>query len=379
MIRITERPGVRVGGDHDAVAMASTGAQSGRGTVWFDFENTPHVLFLEPIIRRLHAEGFDWLATARRHAQTLGLASQRRLPVHPVGAGDRAGLVGKVSRLLGRSWHLARWVAGRSPRLLVSCSRSASLAAQWWRIPAVALLDYEHAEQYVLAATSDVMWFPDVIRAEALPALTRRVARFYPGLKENLYLDEWPVDRGATRRSMGIHGGAYLVVTRPPADTAYYASRHGLRPWESAVRVLASRRDVTVVVVPRTPGQAAALRGRLDGWGDCRVLDAVVDGPALVGAADLVVGGGGTMNREAAVLGVPVWSVFTGPVAQIDEQLAREGRLRWVRTAEELDRALAAVPQERLSRRGPVPEGLKRIVEDLGERLAVRNGATDAP
>ena len=32
--------------------------------------------------------------------------------------------------------------------------------------------------------------------------------------------------------------------------------------------------------------------------------DAAVDGPALVWAADLVVSAGGTMNREAAVLGV---------------------------------------------------------------------------
>src|SRR5207249_2690856 len=42
-------------------------------------------------------------------------------------------------------------------------------------------------------------------------------------------------------------------------------------------------------------------------------LDHAVSGPGLVAAADLVVGGGGTMNREGAVLGIPVWSVFTGP------------------------------------------------------------------
>ena len=34
------------------------------------------------------------------------------------------------------------------------------------------------------------------------------------------------------------------------------------------------------------------------------------------------------MNREAAVLGTPVWSIFEGNPGAIDELLVREGRLR---------------------------------------------------
>ena len=34
------------------------------------------------------------------------------------------------------------------------------------------------------------------------------------------------------------------------------------------------------------------------------------------------------MNREAAVLGTPVWSIFEGRLGAIDELLVREGRLR---------------------------------------------------
>jgi uncharacterized protein len=40
-----------------------------------------------------------------------------------------------------------------------------------------------------------------------------------------------------------------------------------------------------------------------------------------------VVSGGGTMNREAAALGIPVYSIFRGKIGAVDRQLAKEGRL----------------------------------------------------
>ena len=61
------------------------------------------------------------------------------------------------------------------------------------------------------------------------------------------------------------------------------------------------------------------------------VPERAVDGRSLVALADLLVSAGGTMNREAAVLGTPVWSIFERPArARVDEQLAREGRLRFL-------------------------------------------------
>src|SRR5205823_11551183 len=98
--------------------------------------------------------------------------------------------------------------------------------------------------------------------------------------------------------------------------------------------------EVRIVVSPRTDVQRVELSRRLSTSERLIMLERVVAGPGLVAAADLVIGGGGTMNREAAVLGVPVWSVFCGPTPSIDAQLSVEGRLRWVRSQEELREAL---------------------------------------
>jgi uncharacterized protein len=345
----------------------------GRGSdpwVWVDLENTPHVLFLEPLIRTLTGRAIPVVVTAKPQAQTLDLAATRGLAVEAVGGGDFAGHIQKVFGGIRRSASLARWLARRSrPGVLVSCSRSASLAAWLLRIPGIVLLDYEHAEQRALGLSARTFWLPDLLRSEALPRRTRRVARFYAGLKENLYLDTWPLDRAATRRALGLGGNEYFVVARPPADTAHYASALSARLWRNTVTRLAERTSVRVVTMPRSDAQRGALERVLGPLRQVEILRDTVAGPELVAAADLVVGGGGTMNREAAVLGVPVWSVFTGPTPYIDECLAREGRLRWVRSEPELASALRDDVPALLSRRGPFPGALELIVRDIEERL----------
>jgi hypothetical protein len=63
-----------------------------------------------------------------------------------------------------------------------------------------------------------------------------------------------------------------------------------------------------------------------------------VDGLDLIWHADLVISGGGTMNREAAALGVPVYSVFRGKIGAVDRQLEKEGRLKLLQTTADVDK-----------------------------------------
>jgi predicted glycosyltransferase len=211
---------------------------------------------------------------------------------------------------------------------------------------------------------------PDVLSDVRLDARTRRAARFYAGLKENLYLDSAGVDRGVERARLGVADGIILVVARPPAASAHYAQGPGLDLWTRLVTALAARPHVRVVVSPRSASQADELRGRLTGNDGFRFLERVVPGPGLVAAADLVVGGGGTMNREAAVLGIPVWSSFTGPVPRIDARLAEEGRLRWVREPADVEAILREPLPARGAPRGPFPDGLRAIVSDVERALS---------
>jgi predicted glycosyltransferase len=57
-----------------------------------------------------------------------------------------------------------------------------------------------------------------------------------------------------------------------------------------------------------------------------------LDGANLIAACDLVVSAGGTINREAAALGVPAASIYQGQWAAVDEHLVQEGRLLRIST-----------------------------------------------
>ena len=79
------------------------------------------------------------------------------------------------------------------------------------------------------------------------------------------------------------------------------------------------------VVLARTDEQRAGVREL--GLDRVAVPEHTVDGRSLVALADVLVSAGGTMNREAAVLGTPVWSMFEGPLGGVDERLVAEGLL----------------------------------------------------
>jgi predicted glycosyltransferase len=63
----------------------------------------------------------------------------------------------------------------------------------------------------------------------------------------------------------------------------------------------------------------------------------------IIWNSDLVVSGGGTMNREAAAMGVPVYSIFRGPTGAVDRLLASQGRLVMLESAEQVRTKIQAV------------------------------------
>ena len=77
-----------------------------------------------------------------------------------------------------------------------------------------------------------------------------------------------------------------------------------------------------------------------------RVPERVVDGLNLIWHSDLVISGGGTMNREAAALGVPVYSVFRGKIGAVDQYLSRHGRLVLLERAEDVRTRIALVRRD---------------------------------
>jgi predicted glycosyltransferase len=146
----------------------------------------------------------------------------------------------------------------------------------------------------------------------------------YPGLKEEYYLADFEPDRGVLD-GLGVDRSRVLVVLRPPPDVSLY-HRHSNPLFPQTVDFLGRHEDVRAVVLPRTEEQRAFVETLA--LPSLVVPERAVDAQSLIALADLVVSAGGTMNREAAALGVPVWTTYGGRLGGVDEELIRQGRLK---------------------------------------------------
>ena len=100
------------------------------------------------------------------------------------------------------------------------------------------------------------------------------------------------------------------------------------------------------------------------------VPDQVVDGLNLIWHSDLVISGGGTMNREAAALGVPVYSIFRGVHGAVDKYLAKHGRLVMIENCDDVVTKIQLIKRRRealLNANGSLP--LTQITAAIEEVL----------
>jgi uncharacterized protein len=298
--------------------------------VWVDITNSPQVLFFRPLIALLRERGHNVEVTTRDYAQTVELLDLHGIPHEVVGPPHGgASTIGKTRALAGRLRALRGWARQRSFDVALShASHELPLSARALGIPSAYAFDYEFARvQHQLGArAASRVVVPEAIPQDRLDSVGARASkvRRYPGLKEEYYLADFE-PQGSIADELGLDLSHVVAVVRMPPDDALY-HRQGSPLFGAVLRRLAADPMTLTVVLPRTSEQRDAVR-HLD-LSSLVVPEHAVDAQSLVALADLVVSGGGTMNREAVALGVPVYTTFAGRLGAVDEALISAGRLR---------------------------------------------------
>ena len=333
--------------------------------IWIDLANSPHVPFFHALIPEFIARGHTIEISARDFAQTVDLATKAGMMPHVIGGHGGGSLTGKAGNLLGRAAALRKWARDRGFDLALSHNSYAQIAAAAaLGIKAVTLMDYEHqpANHLAFRLASKVI-VPQTFPAAELRkyGATMRKVKRYEGTKEDVYLADFVPDPAfpGTLRKLNIASDDVSVVARPPAREALY-HRFENELFDQLIAHLNSRERTKIILIPRSDAQRADYQARI--LANVIMPLEVLDGANLIAVADLVVSGGGTMNREAAALGVPAISVYAGRWAAIDEQLIREGRLRRLATREEIS-TLTVAKKTGLNARGAT--GVREQVVNL--------------
>jgi predicted glycosyltransferase len=317
--------------------------------IWIDLDNTPHVPFFKPIIRDLERRGHEVVLTARDAFQVCELAGQAGLNYKKVGRHYGKNRFLKICGLCWRSLQLLPFVIKERPGLALSHgSRAQILICNLLRIPTVMIMDYEHAQTPLLLRPR---WeiVPAVLLSEDLQCKHSERIRTYQGIKEDVYAPDFKPDSGLLD-DLGLKGAKLVVTVRPPANEAHYHNPESEQFFVAFMNRIVSVTGAKTVLLPRNKNQEKQIRTGWPQWfNDGRVVipAGAVNGLNLLWHSDLVVSGGGTMNREAAALGIPVYSIFRGKSGAVDRQLQEESRLTLIETIGEVETKIRLVPRRR--------------------------------
>ncbi len=309
--------------------------------LWIDFDNSPHVHFFAPLIRALERNGMQVVVTVRSFGQTEELAQSYGIPYTVIGEHRTPRtFVGRVTATFRRALWLAQFARKHHPDLAVSHgSRALALAAWMQRIPSMTIYDYEFVSSNFFSKVSEKVMVPDTIPSDRLQLQgidLKKVIR-YPGFKEEAYVYDLSISPDILEE-LGLDPRRLIVTVRPPATWAHYHSPKSEVLFKALIGRLSHEPEAQVIVLPRMKAQGEQLKSE---YGmdrpPFRVLEHAVDALSLMSYSDAVFSGGGTMIREAALLGVNAYSIFAGKTGAADESLERSGKLRILREPEEVE------------------------------------------
>jgi predicted glycosyltransferase len=350
-----------------------TSSPSVHKKIWIDLDNSPHVPFFRPIIEELRKKGYEVFLTARDAYQVRELLEYYGVEGKVIG---RHYGKHKLFKALGTFWRAAVlivWVRKERPDISVCHgSRGCLITSKLLNIPNLTLTDYEFTASIPSMRPTWVM-VPSVISGDHMESAGTTIMK-YPGIKEDVYLSRFSPDQTLKSR-LGIPSDAVVITVRPPATEAHYHNPEAEVLLKAALDRFVADASVRIILLPRNKKQDAELRGE---WrhaiatGKILIPDHVEDGMNLIWNSDLVISGGGTMNREAAAMRVPVYSIFRGKIGAVDRYLAEEGRLVLLESVEDVRTKIVAVPRQKTLK--PLTEdyvpALETIVQHIETILA---------
>ena len=322
-----------------------------KNTIWIDLENTPHVLFFNPIIKELKKRGYKVAITARNYSQVFKLADLLEFDYMKIGRHYGKHTILKVLGTIIRAIQLIPFIIKEKPAIAIAHgSRSQFISCKLMGVKSATAFDYEYGFSIPILKY-DFEFVPEVLYNK----ITNKGDNLYgyPGIKEDVYVPYFEPDEKCLDE-FNFSKDEIIISIRPPATVAHYHRAKSDELFTELMQRLNNTPNVRIIMLPRVEEQAMDIRIK---WEEMLlkkkmiIPSKVINGLDIIWGSDLVISGGGTMIREAAALNVPAYSIFGGNIGAVDEFLEKSGRLTILRDKNDIKEKMMIKKREKADKK----------------------------
>lgn len=291
--------------------------------IWIDLTNSPHVNFFSGMIRELK-QSHEVLLTCRPLANTIDLLDLNGFSYHVIGKHYGQNKFKKTFGFIVRIWQLYDFLKGKYIDVAISHSSFYSpIVAYFLGIRSIYLNDNEHASgnriSFIFANQIMVPEFLEIKKVQRQWAKAEKIIS-YPGVKEGVYL--WYYQPKAAGSSKVDKRGNKKIFVRPEPWTAQYYNGE-LNFIDDLLIDLKNK--YKIVLLPR--GKVQEEYYRKERFTGITVPVKSLSLNDIMEDCELFIGAGGTMTREAAVLGIPTISIYQDKLLDVDKFLIEKGAM----------------------------------------------------
>lgn len=300
--------------------------------VWIDALTPKQILFFSKLAGKLREKSYEVLITTRDFREIRGLLKKKKIHAMIIGKYGGNKLEDKLRMSIERMKRLLDIIRDWRPHIAISfTSPEASRIAFGLGIPHYSVSDSPHSIYVSKLAIplSELLFTPWIIPKEVWVKFGIDKDRIihYKGLDPVAWLCDFHPSQEVINE-VGLDLSKYRIVIR---ETETYASylrglRKTLTPVSDSILSELIKKlggDAQFIVIPRYEEQIQYLKKKYSSE-SVIILDKVIDGASLLYYSTILIGGGGTMNAEAALLGKPVISMYPGKTTWIENYLIKE-------------------------------------------------------
>jgi len=307
--------------------------------IWIDINTPKQVVYFNRLIKIFQDNGYEVLVTSRIYRELNQMLDMYKIKARIAGKHGGKELKGKLEASLDRARRLSEIVSNENPDILVSLNSDvAARVAFGLQIPHISSSDcpFATAINKLTCPLLTKLLTPKAIKLE-------KWTQF--GISADKIIQYDAVDSVAWIKylkpdprildDLKLIKEDLIVVLRPEETFAAYVLDFGIKEpviFPTIRGIIKEFPNAKLVALPRYEEH---IRQFKQTFRDKIIIpEKVIDVPSLLSFASLVMGFGGTITQEGAILGVPAISCYLGEL-WCDDYLEEKGLLYKAKTPEE--------------------------------------------